>query len=78
LPAPKLTMAARTTMGARFASARLARGLAQSEVAEALGISTSAVAHLERGRNVPSAPTLLLAADLFRCTTDWLLGRGAR
>lgn len=54
---------------------RLAQGLTQAEVANALGISQPNFRRWEVGERVPSSETLERLADFFHVSTDYLLGR---
>lgn len=58
-----------------FASARIAAGLTQSEVARRLEIDQSAVSRWENGKRIPRGTLLVKVADLYGCTIDELLGR---
>lgn len=58
-----------------FASARIAAGLTQSEVARRLEIDQSTVSYWETGKHLPRGALLIQAADLYGCTIDELLGR---
>lgn len=60
--------------GFRLKDCRLARGLTQEKVADALGISRVNYTRYETGvREIPLDVLIDLAA-LYRCTTDELLG----
>ena len=60
-------------LGARIAALRRERGLSQSELAQRLGISSSAVGMYEQGRREPSVEMLVALAGEFRISTDYLL-----
>ena len=60
-------------LGARIAALRHDRGWSQAELAQQLGISTSAVGMYEQGRREPSAELLVTLAEKFRVSTDYLL-----
>lgn len=51
------------------------RGLSQSQLAEELGISKSAVSMYEQGNREPDFTVLKRIADFFEVETDYLLGR---
>ena len=53
---------------------RRERGLTQKELAEQLGLSTSAIGGYESGHRTPDIKTLVKIANLFDTTTDELLG----
>lgn len=54
---------------------RLRKGLTQSEVASALGVSSVVYSRYENGKRQPSIDTLIQMADIFGVTVDYLLGR---
>lgn len=49
--------------------------LSQREVARSLGVSPSIISGYETGERTPSAENILALASLYRCSTDFLLGR---
>lgn len=53
---------------------RAHRNLKLKEVAQAVGITPSAVGSLEHGRRPISIGTLIKMADFYDVSTDWLLG----
>ena len=50
------------------------RGLTQSELGKALGVSPSTIGMYEQGRREPDKDALLAIANFFNVTTDYLLG----
>lgn len=54
-------------------SMRKRAGLTQEQVAEALGITDSAVCQWEAGATAPRASRLMELAKLFHCTVDDLV-----
>jgi transcriptional regulator with XRE-family HTH domain len=65
--------------GSRLAELRLARGLTQRELGEAVGISNRMVAYYERQNGSPSVTLLQRLADALGVTVDELCnGRGAK
>lgn len=54
---------------------RLERGLSQAALAKSIGVSQKAIDYWERGVNEPKATYIVLLADFFGITTDYLLGR---
>lgn len=54
---------------------RVRKGLTQSEVASALGVSSVVYSRYENGKRQPSIDTLIQMADIFGVTVDYLLGR---
>ena len=47
----------------------------QREAASRLGISTSVISAYENGERTPSTENLLALSYLYKCSTDYLLGR---
>ena len=60
-------------LGARIAVLRRAKGWNQAELAQQLGVSSSAVGMYEQGRRQPAADVLVRLAEIFGVTTDFLL-----
>lgn len=54
---------------------RLKYHYSQREVAERLNISPSIVSGYETGERTPSAENLLALSYLYKCSTDYLLGK---
>lgn len=54
---------------------RLRKGLTQSDVATALGVSSVVYSRYETGKRQPSIDMLIQMADIFGVTVDFLLGR---
>ena len=50
-------------------------GLSQRAVAQHLGVSPSIISGYETGERTPSAESLLALSYLYRCSTDFLLGK---
>lgn len=51
---------------------RMQEGLSQRELAKALGVAASTVAHYETGRRTPSLPLARKIADFFGVSLDAL------
>ncbi len=60
-------------MGLRIAALRRAAGWSQSQLAEKLGISPSAVGMYEQGRREPAVQMLARLAQLFDVSIDYLV-----
>ncbi len=60
-------------LGARIAALRRQRGWSQTELAQRLKISASAVGMYEQCRREPSADTIVAIARVFGVSTDYLL-----
>ena len=59
----------------RLRERRRAQDLTQQFVADQLGITQASYQAYEGGKTMPTAEKLVLLADLFDVTTDYLLGR---
>ena len=62
-----------TMIGPRIAALRRERGLSQSELAQRIQVSPSALGMYEQGRREPSAETMVALAECLGVTTDFLL-----
>lgn len=60
-------------LGPRIATLRRMAGFTQSQLADRLGISPSAVGMYEQGRREPAGDLLIAMATLFGVSTDYLL-----
>ena len=58
----------------RIKSLRLKRGLTQKELGEQLDVSTVSIRHWETGTKSPSMSAIISLAQIFRVSTDYLLG----
>ena len=63
------------TLSNRLKELRTANGYSQKEVAHRLGISPSIISGYETGERTPSAENLLALSYLYKCSTDYLLGK---
>lgn len=54
---------------------RIANNFSQKDVATKLGISPSIVSGYETGERTPSTEVLLALSYLYKCSTDYLLGK---
>ena len=59
----------------KLKSHRKQYGLSQREAASRLGISTSVISAYENGERTPSTENLLALSYLYKCSTDYLLGK---
>lgn len=57
---------------------RLSQNLSQSDVAKKLKISPSIVSGYETGERTPSTENLLALSYLYKCSTDYLLGKSSK
>jgi DNA-binding XRE family transcriptional regulator len=63
------------TFKQRLAGLRAENGLRQRDVADKIGISTTAYRNIEKGPSDPSLETLIKLADLFNVSLDHIVGR---
>ena len=63
--------------GTRLKQLRTERGMQQSQLGQAVGVSASAVGAYERGQREPTLAVLSALADFFGVSADALLGREA-
>lgn len=54
---------------------RLEKGISQQALAKAIGVSQKAIDYWERGINEPKASYIVLLADYFCVSADYLLCR---
>lgn len=66
-----------TTVGDGARQARMRAGLTQAELAERIGVATEVYGRMERGRMLPSVPTLFRLCMALRSGPDELMGLGA-
>ena len=62
-------------LGQRLKDLRKQKKVGQKEVAELLGLSLRTYQFYESGAYDPSLPNLIVLADYFQVSTDYLLGR---
>lgn len=60
--------------GTRIKCLRKADNLTQSQVAQRLGVSKAVISSYENGTRQPSYTNLVKLSQLFKVSTDWLLG----
>ena len=60
-------------LGARIAALRRQANMSQSELAQRLQVSPSAIGMYEQGRREPSVDTLIALARCFRVSLDYLM-----
>ena len=59
----------------RLKELRQKRNLSQKDVATYLSLSPSIISGYETGERTPSASIILRLADLYHCSTDYILGK---
>lgn len=69
-PKPKSATEADRTIGNRIATLRVAQGLSQTDLGQAIGVSFQQVQKYEKGRNRIGAGRLQAIADLLRVPVD--------
>ncbi len=58
----------------RIKELRMSKGLSQMQLAQATGISQSAIAKWELGKTEPTASAIIALAKYFDETSDYILG----
>lgn len=61
------------SLGKRIRKARRFADLTQEQLAEAAGVSTSFIGHIERGTRVPSVQTLFAICRALGCSLDYVV-----
>jgi len=61
-------------VGEKIKELRVIKGITQAELAEKVGVTTSAVSSYEVSARQPSYDILIKTAKLFNVTADYLLG----
>lgn len=59
----------------RLKELRAEKGITQQQLSATTGLSLGCISMLEVDKRAPTGSTLLALADVFGCTTDYLLGR---
>ena len=62
-------------LAGRLKELRVQNKLTQKQVSELLGISPSIISGYETGERTPSVEILLSLSYLYKCSTDYLLGK---
>lgn len=63
-------------LGERLQASRMNLKLSQKEAAAAIGVSPSIISNYENCGRTPSVENLMALANLYHCSTDYLLGLG--
>ena len=58
-----------------IASERVRQGMSQGDLAERLGVARQTILRWENGKTNPPTSALYMMADIFGCSTDYLVGR---
>lgn len=59
----------------RLKELRQKRNISQKDVAKFLDLSPSIISGYETGERTPSASIIIRLADLYHCSTDYILGK---
>ena len=59
----------------KLQSLRIGFGYSQKQVADMISVSPSIISGYETGERTPSTDVLLSLANIYKCSTDYLLGR---
>ncbi|WP_304458972.1 helix-turn-helix domain-containing protein [Alicyclobacillus sendaiensis] len=63
------------TLGQRIRQTRIRRGLTQSQIAMALGVTEANISNYERDKSIPPSERLQKLAEVLGVSVDYLLGR---
>lgn len=63
-----------TNFGNQLKELRLESGMTQKQLAERIGVTSSAISYYERQKCYPSSEVLIRLAYIFQTSTDYLLG----
>jgi transcriptional regulator with XRE-family HTH domain len=63
-----------SAVGKRIKTLRLKKGWIIADLAEKVGISTTAISHYERDLRNPDAETIIKLIEIFECSAEYLLG----
>ncbi|GAA3410629.1 helix-turn-helix domain-containing protein [Paenibacillus hodogayensis] len=61
--------------GVKLAQLRRSHGMTQEELGKRLSVSAKAVSKWENGDSLPDLSLIVMLAETYDCTTDYLLGR---
>ena len=64
---------AQIELGMRIKRLRVAKGLTQEKLAEALGVSLEHIGKIERGKRTPSLDLVIAMSKFFHASTDYIL-----
>jgi len=60
-------------IGARIRAVRMEKKITQEQLAEAVGVGTSHISHIETGNGTPSFETIIQIINALDCSADELL-----
>ena len=61
------------TIAGRLRTLRMEHEISQRELAEAMEVSNSTISRIEKGESLPDTYTLMVYAEHFGVSTDWIL-----
>ncbi len=64
-----------STLSERLQQLKNEKNLLQKQIAEDVGLSLRAYQYYERGEREPTSSTLIILADYFNVSIDYLVGR---
>ncbi|MCL2772373.1 MAG: helix-turn-helix domain-containing protein [Oscillospiraceae bacterium] len=64
----------RNIFAERVKEMRLSKNLKQIELGNILSLSVQAINDIEKGRKITTFDSLVILAEYFNVSTDWLLG----
>lgn len=64
-----------SNIGIKIAQLRRSHGMTQEELGKRVSVSAQAVSKWEHSDSLPDLPLIVELANIFDCTTDYLLGR---
>ena len=62
------------TLSERLKMLRMEKQMTQKELAQATGLSQSAIAYWENGKSLPNALAVIALAKFFHVSIDYLIG----
>lgn len=62
------------TLSERLKMLRMEKQMTQKELAQATGLSQSAIAYWENGQRIPNALAVIALAKFFHVSIDYLIG----
>lgn len=66
------------SLGENIVIFRKEKGITQTEIAERIGVQSSFISRIEKGRKTPSVARLIDIADILDCSIDRLLDRNKK
>lgn len=63
----------KNVLGSRIMQRRKQRGIKQSQLAEAIGVSDNQISNIENGKSFPRLNSFLKICEILDCNSDYLL-----